>query len=122
MNLKNKKQHSRGCRHSSVDSSALSVLSPQVLVPSTPSTLFQFILFKLYICHLNWNMKRTKINKKRPGLAHLLKWCVGTIPLRAINRYLMLLSTGRGFLACHITLKLNKKLPRSFTNKFSEVD
>ena len=31
---------------------------------------FQFILFKLYICHLNWNVKRTKINKKRPGLAH----------------------------------------------------
>ena len=35
--------------------------------------LFQFILFKLYICHLNWNVKRTKINKKRPGLAHLKK-------------------------------------------------
>ena len=31
---------------------------------------FQFKLFKLYICHLNWNVKRTKINKKRPGLAH----------------------------------------------------
>ena len=31
---------------------------------------FQFILFKLYICHLNWNMKRMKINKKRSGLAH----------------------------------------------------
>ena len=34
---------------------------------------FQFILFKLYICHLNWNVKRTKINKKRPVLAHLQK-------------------------------------------------
>ena len=34
---------------------------------------FQFILFKLYICHLNWNVKRTKINKKRPGLAHFKK-------------------------------------------------
>ena len=34
---------------------------------------FQFILFKLYICHLNWNVKRTKINKKRPGLAHFFK-------------------------------------------------
>ena len=34
---------------------------------------FQFILFKLYICHLNWNMKRTKQNKKRPGLAHFKK-------------------------------------------------
>ena len=34
---------------------------------------FQFKLFKLYICHLNWNVKRTKINKKRPGLAHFFK-------------------------------------------------
>ena len=41
------------CRHSSVDSSAPSILPPQVQVPSTPSMLFQFILFKLYICHLN---------------------------------------------------------------------
>ena len=32
---------------------------------------FQLILFLLYIGHLNWNVKRTKINKKRPGLAHL---------------------------------------------------
>ena len=30
---------------------------------------FQFILFKFYICQLNWNVKRTKINKKRPRLA-----------------------------------------------------
>ena len=34
---------------------------------------FHFILFKLYICHLNCNVKRTKINKKRPGLSHFLK-------------------------------------------------
>ena len=33
----------------------------------------RFILFKLYICHLNWNVKRTKINKNRPGLAHFKK-------------------------------------------------
>ena len=25
---------------------------------------FQFIKFKLYICHLNWNVKRTKISKE----------------------------------------------------------
>ena len=31
---------------------------------------FQFIKFKLYICHLNRNVKRTKINKKRPRIAH----------------------------------------------------
>ena len=34
---------------------------------------FQIILFKWYICHLNWNVKRKKIYKKRPGLAHFLK-------------------------------------------------
>ena len=62
-----------GCRHSSVNSSAPSILLPRVWDPSTPSTLFQFILFKLYICHLNWNEKRTELNKKRPRLAHFLK-------------------------------------------------
>ena len=51
-----------GCRHSSVDSSAPSILPPRVRVPSTPS-----MLFLIYICHLNWNVKGTKINKKRPG-------------------------------------------------------
>ena len=25
------------------------------------------------ICHLDWNVKRTKVNKKRPGLAHFFK-------------------------------------------------
>ena len=33
------------------------------------------MLLKLYICHLNWNVKRTKINKKRSGLAHFFKKC-----------------------------------------------
>ena len=32
---------------------------------------FQFISYKLYIFHLNWNVKRTKINKKSPRLVHL---------------------------------------------------
>ena len=34
---------------------------------------FKFILFKLYICHLIWNVKRTKLNEKLPGLAHFFK-------------------------------------------------
>ena len=39
---------------------------PRVRIPSTPSMLF---------FNLNWNCneKRTKINKKRPGLAHFFK-------------------------------------------------
>ena len=35
---------------------------------------FQFLKLKLFICHSNWNVKRTKINKKRLGLANLSKW------------------------------------------------
>ena len=54
-----------GCRHSSVDSSVPNILPPRVRVPSTPSMLLSFIVL-CYICHL----KRTKINKKRPDLAH----------------------------------------------------
>ena len=45
--------------HSTVDWSAPSILPPQVQIP----TLFQYI-FEL--CHV----ENTKINKKRPGLAH----------------------------------------------------
>ena len=37
-----------GCRHSSVDSSAPTILPPQVWVPSTPSTLFSFIIFVMW--------------------------------------------------------------------------
>ena len=35
-------------RHSSVVSSAPTILWPQVQIPSTLSTLFQFVLLKLY--------------------------------------------------------------------------
>ena len=34
---------------------------------------FQFILFKLYICHLNWSVKRTKIKEKEAGIGPLKK-------------------------------------------------
>ena len=37
-----------GGRHSSVVSSAPTILRPQVRIPSTPSMLFQFVLLKLY--------------------------------------------------------------------------
>ena len=52
------------CRHSSVDSSAPSILPPQVRLPGMPSLLLSFIAkFVLYLsmqCE-----KRTKINKKQ---------------------------------------------------------
>ena len=57
--------HNRGCRHhSSVDLSVPSILTSQVQVPSSPSTLFSIYI---HLCHV----KKTKINKKRTGLAHL---------------------------------------------------
>ena len=60
MRFKERKK-SLGCHHSSVDSSAGS---------SPKHTIYAFIICSICaICHV----KRTKINKKRPGLAHLKK-------------------------------------------------
>ena len=56
-----------GGRHSSVVLSAPTILWPWVRIPSTPSNLLSVCI----IC--NCNEKRTKINKKRLGLAHFLK-------------------------------------------------
>ena len=42
-----KQKASRGGRHSSVVSSAPTILRPRVQIPSTPSMLFQFVLLKL---------------------------------------------------------------------------
>ena len=55
-------------RHSSVDSSAPTILPPRVQVPSTPSMLFHL----QYLCYI-FHGKRMKLNKKRPGLAHFKK-------------------------------------------------
>ena len=40
---------------------------PAAMGSSPKHTIYAF---SIYICHLNWNVKRTKIIKKRPGLAH----------------------------------------------------
>ena len=54
----------RGCRHSSVDSSAPTILPPWVRVPSTPS----FIVFVLYfLCEKN------EKEQKEAGLGPFLK-------------------------------------------------
>ena len=60
----------RGCRHSSVNSSAPSILPPQVWLPSMPSLLFSFIV---KFVHAMWEKNENK-QKKRPGLAHLKKF------------------------------------------------
>ena len=54
---------------SSVDSSALSILPPQVQLPSTPSMPISFIVKFVHYLSLQCE-KRTKINKKRPSFAH----------------------------------------------------
>ena len=51
---------------SSVVLSAPTILWPRVRIPSTPSMLFS-------ICIEIVMRKRTKINKKRPGLSHFFK-------------------------------------------------
>ena len=48
----------------------LSFCSPGFESQAYHRHFFQFILCT---CHLNWNVKRMKINQKRPGLAHLKK-------------------------------------------------
>ena len=64
-----KKLRKSGCRRSSVDYSAPTILPPWLRVPITPFTLLSFIVkFVLYFF-----VKRTKINKKRRGFAHFLK-------------------------------------------------
>ena len=55
----------RGCRHSSKDSSAPPILPPRVWVPSTPSMLFQFILFKLYCIFVICLECETNENKQK---------------------------------------------------------
>ena len=52
--------------NSSVDSSAPSILTPQVWVTSTPSTLF---INYIDLCLV----KKTKINKSKPTLAYFIK-------------------------------------------------
>ena len=58
----------QGCHHSSVDLSA-----PTVLLPRFKSQAHHLRFLHLqYLCYI-WYVKRTKINKKRPCLAHFLK-------------------------------------------------
>ena len=60
-----------GCRHSSVDSSAPSILPPRFESQAHHLRFYQFI-FEL--CHV----EKTKINKKRQGLVHFLNASVSS--------------------------------------------
>ena len=79
------------CCHSSVELSVPTILPPQVRVLSTPSTLFSFIVFVLYLsCEKNEN------KQKEARLAHYLKnvfVCLSDLssmihPCRALWRFL----------------------------------
>ena len=73
-------------RNSSVESSAPTILWPRIQIPSTSTTFFKFILFKLYICHWKGIVKRTKIKKKWPELANFFqKNCRSGILLRDVS-------------------------------------
>ena len=68
------------CHHSWVDSSLPVILLPRVQVPRTPS-----MLLSIYIdlCHV----EKTKINKKRPGLANFCKNKNECIGLRLVCKH-----------------------------------
>ena len=51
---------------------------------------FQFILFKLYIFHLNWNVKRWKINKKEAGIGPFFTKTSKTSQYFSLTRRLMM--------------------------------
>ena len=57
-----------GCRHSSVDSSAPTILLPRVRVPSTSSTLFHL----QYLCYI-FHVKRMKIKQKEARFGPFFK-------------------------------------------------
>ena len=65
--FKQRKERKEGCRHSSVDASAPTIMPPGVRVASTTSTLLSFL--DKFVCFA----KRAKINKKGRVWTILLK-------------------------------------------------
>ena len=90
----------KGCWHSSVDSSAPTILLPRVQVPSTPSTNC-YIVFMLYLsCEKNEN------KQKEAGFGPFLKY-VWTFTLvtscygqKTVGMYVGDLHAGRSILSC----------------------
>ena len=56
--------------HFSKSGNTAFILPPQVQVPNRPTLFLHFQSNLYYLCHV----KRTKFNKKRPGLAHEKHW------------------------------------------------
>ena len=62
-----------GCRHSSVDSSAPSILPPRIRVPSTSSMLFSIYIIQILCLSFELECEKNENRQKRPRLAHFLK-------------------------------------------------
>ena len=60
------KGNNKGCRNSSVDSSAPSILLPQVRVPSKPSTLFSIYIVQTVYLPIEFECEKNE-NKHRRG-------------------------------------------------------
>ena len=63
----------KGCRHSSVDSSAPSILLPRVRVPSTPSTLFSIYIVQIVNLSFELECEKNKNIQKEAGIGPFLK-------------------------------------------------
>ena len=84
-----------GCRHSSVDSSASSILLPQVRVPSTPTTLKSFTV--KFVLYLSMHCEKNKINKKRLGFARII---INNQPVTKLNIFSPVALVSAYFCAC----------------------
>ena len=62
-----------GCRSSSVDSSAPSILPPLVWVPSTPSTLFSIYIVQIVYLSFELECEKNKNKQKEAGIGPYLK-------------------------------------------------
>ena len=59
----------RGCRHSSVDLSAPSILPPQVQVPSTPSMVFSIYIVQIVYLSFELECEKNENKQKVAGIS-----------------------------------------------------
>ena len=67
-----------GCRHSSVDSSVLSLLPPRVRVTSAPSTLFSIYIVQIVYLSFGLEWEKNENKQKKAGIGPFKKqvWAV----------------------------------------------
>ena len=74
-----------GCRHSSVDSSAPSIMPPRVRLPSTPSMLLSFIV--KFVLYLSLLCEKNENKPKRGRVWPILKKQRQNWVSRVVNNY-----------------------------------